>query len=76
MVKLVTEIINVPNKLPFLESICWQMKSVHEFTPEEMLGCYERGWKYKKLFNNLEGDEVEFLIKIANIYDSWLKVEL
>ena len=41
-----------------------------------MLGCYERGWKYKNLFNNLEGDELEFLIKIASIYDSWLKVEL
>ncbi|MEM7717407.1 MAG: hypothetical protein AAF349_28335 [Cyanobacteria bacterium P01_A01_bin.68] len=70
------EIVNAPKKLPFLESICWQMKDVHEFTPEEMLGCYERGWKYKSLFNNLEGDELEFLIKIASIYDSWLKVEL
>lgn len=76
MVKSVAEIVNVPRNLPFLESICWQMKDVREFTPEEMLGCYERGWKYKNLFNNLEGDELDFLIKIANIYDSWLKVEL
>ncbi|MGB3652662.1 MAG: hypothetical protein WBA41_15795 [Rivularia sp. (in: cyanobacteria)] len=70
------KIANIPSNLPFLESICWQKKNVYEFTPEEMLSCYERGWKYKNLFNNLEGDELEFIKKIAEIYDSWLKVEL
>ena len=76
MVISVTKIANIPSNLPFLESICWQTVNVYDFTPEEMLGCYERGWKYKSLFNNLEGDELEFIKKIAEIYDSWLKVEL
>lgn len=66
----------VPDKLPFQESICWQTANVYEFTLEEMLGRYERGWKYRNLFNNLGDDELEFIKKIAEFYDSWLKVEL
>ena len=34
----------IPKKLPFLEAICWQTKNVYQFTPEEMLSRYERGW--------------------------------
>lgn len=30
----------VPQKLPFLEAICWQTKNVKLFTPEEMLSRY------------------------------------
>ncbi len=41
-----------------------------------MLSRYERGWKYRSLFNNLADDELEFIKKIAEFYDSWLKVEL
>ncbi|KST65901.1 hypothetical protein [Mastigocoleus testarum] len=60
-------------------TISWTI--IHQYfiapkTPEEILSCYERGWKYKSLFNNLEVDELEFIKKIAEIYDSWLKVEL
>ncbi len=66
----------VPDKLPFLESICWQTANVYEFTLEEMLSRYERDWKYRNLFNNLGDDELEFIKKIAEFYDSWLKVEL
>ncbi|MBW4560505.1 MAG: hypothetical protein KME32_04970 [Mojavia pulchra JT2-VF2] len=55
--KTSTPIINppiVPNKLRFLESICWQTGDVYRFTPEQMLSRYERGWEYRKLFSNLE----------------------
>ena len=41
-----------------------------------MLTCYERGWRYRSLFNNLESDEVEFIKTIAQEYQSWLIVEL
>ena len=70
------EIAYVPDKLPFLESICWQTGNVYKFTPLEMLSRYERGWKYRNLFNNLKDDELEFIKKIAEFYDSWLKVEI
>jgi hypothetical protein len=65
-----------PKKLPFLEAICWQTENVYRFTPEQMLSRYERGWQYRKLFNNLEGEELNFLKELAKNYHSWLQAEL
>ncbi len=66
----------IPPKLPFLEAICWQTENIYCLTPEQMLSRYERGWRYRNIFNNLEGEELEFLKKIAHQYQSWLQVEL
>lgn len=66
----------IPQKLPFLEAICWQTNDVHRFTPEQMLSRYERGWKYAQLFDNLESEELNFIKELAQQYNSWLKVEL
>jgi len=66
----------IPQKLPFLESICWQTKNVYQFSLEEMLNSYERGWKYRSLFDNLEQQELEFIKKLAHQYQSWLIVDL
>jgi len=68
------EPINVPQKLPFLESICWQTTDVYRFTPEEMLSRYERGWRYHDLFNNLEGEELDFLKNLTIRYQSWVQL--
>lgn len=66
----------VPKNLPFLEAICWQTDNVHRFTPEEMLSRYERGWAYHKVFNCLEGEELNYLKELAKHYRSWLQTEL
>ncbi len=66
----------VPKRLPFLESICWQTKDVYRFTPEQMLSRYERGWKYRQQFSNLEGEELNFLKALAKRYNSWLEVSI
>lgn len=68
--------ITIPEKLPFLEFICWQTKNVYQFTIEEILNSYERGWKYRSLFDNLDKEELEFIKKIAHQYQSWLIVDL
>ncbi len=68
--------ISRPRKLPFLESICWQTKNVYQFTPEQMLRRYERGWKYRTLCGGLEETELNFLRELAQRYKSWLQVEL
>jgi hypothetical protein len=65
-----------PKRLPFLESICWQTDDVYHFTPEEMLSRYERGWRYRIIFDNLEGEELYFLKEIARYYQSWLQTDL
>ncbi len=67
------DVLVIPEKLPFLESICWQIENVYKFTLEEMLSRYERGWNYRDLFNNLEGEELSFLKEIAKRYNSWLQ---
>jgi hypothetical protein len=64
-----TEIL-VPKRLPFLESICWQTKDVYMFTTEQMLSRYERGWHYRSLFGNLEGEELSFLKALAKQHHS------
>jgi hypothetical protein len=66
----------VPEKLPFLESICWQTDNIHHFTPEQMLSRYERGWIYRSVFGNLEGEELKFLQELAKNYQSWLQTDL
>ncbi|PZD75509.1 hypothetical protein C1752_00040 [Acaryochloris thomasi RCC1774] len=67
---------STPEHLPFLEAICWQTGNVYRLTPEQMLSRYERGWRYRTLFNNLEGDELAFLKRLAQQYKSWLQPEL
>lgn len=67
-----TNSVIAPKKLPFLESICWQTADVYRFTPEQMLSRYERGWRYHDIFNNLEGEELNFLKELARSYKSWL----
>lgn len=66
----------LPQKLPFLEAVCWQTEDVYRFTPEQMLSRYERGWEYRQVFNNLEGEELIFLRKLAKDYHSWLQADL
>jgi hypothetical protein len=68
--------LSAPEKLPFLETICWQTEDVYRFTPEQMLSRYERGWEYRKLFSNLETEELTFLKKLAKRYHSWLQADL
>ncbi|KYC37599.1 hypothetical protein WA1_39715 [Scytonema hofmannii PCC 7110] len=68
--------LTVPKRLPFLESICWQTADVYRFSPEEMLSRYERGWRYRDIYNNLEGEEINFLKELTRRYKSWLLVEL
>jgi hypothetical protein len=73
-VEIVT--ISVPEKLPFLEAVCWQTENVYQFTPEQMLSRYEQGWKYWQLFDKPEGEELNFLRKLAKYYQSWLQTDL
>jgi hypothetical protein len=66
----------IKRKLPFLEAICWQTEDVYRFTPEQMLSRYERGWRYRKLFSNLEGEEFDFVKELAQQHQSWILLDL
>lgn len=64
--------IEVPEKLPFLESICWQTQDIKHFTLSEILNLYERGWKYRGVLADLEGEELDFVRALSEENDSWI----
>ncbi|MEM7762291.1 MAG: hypothetical protein AAF298_29870 [Cyanobacteria bacterium P01_A01_bin.40] len=67
---------SMPEALPFLEAICWQTDDVYRFDDEQMLSRYERGWRYRSMFNNLGDRELNFIKELARRYDSWLQSDL
>lgn len=67
-----TREISPPHHLPFLEALCWQTENVKHLTPQEMLDRYERGWLYKGVLAELEGEELTFLRKLAKAEGSWI----
>ena len=64
--------VEIPEKLPFLKSICWQTLDIQHFTLSEMLNRYERGWKYRGVLADLEGKELDFVRNLAKTNDSWI----
>lgn len=64
--------INIPEKLPFLEKLCWQRKDIESLTLSEMLSIYERGWHYRGVLGDLSQTEALFVQQLAQHYDSWL----
>jgi len=63
--------IKVPDKLPFLEAICWQIKEIrNRFTLAEIFSLYERGHRYRGVLAELEGDELCFADELAKKADS------
>lgn len=66
------QIQTVPVDLPFLSAICWQTNDIKQFTEDEMLDRYERGWNYRGVLADLKGEELIFLRRIARAKGSWL----
>jgi len=64
--------IKIPADLPFLRAICWQTEDISCFSLSEMLDCYERGWKYRGVLSDLEGEESDFVYDLAKKADSWI----
>ena len=61
-----------PLHLPFLQAICWQRDTVTNLDADEMLDLYERGWHYRGVLADLEGDELVFVKALATAKYSWL----
>lgn len=66
----------VPEKLPFLEAVCWQTADVKHFTLEEMLISYERGWRYLGVLGEPSPEELLFIKKLIQRYGSWLATDV
>lgn len=66
----------VPQELPFLKVICWQIADVNNFTPEEMLISYERGWRYLGVLGEPDSEELLFIKRLIQRYGSWLVADV
>jgi len=64
--------IQIPEELPFLKSICWQVENIKNFSPEEMLISYERGWRYLDVLGEPSKEELVFIKELIQRYGSWL----
>ena len=52
---------NQGKRLPFLESVCWDLHDVYALTPTQMLTRYEKGLEYDGVLANLEQGERAFI---------------
>ena len=68
--------IQIPEQLPFLAAICWDLADINHLSLDEMLNRYERGWIYKGTLADLEGDEKKFLRTLAKAKGSWLQINV
>lgn len=62
-----------PRKLPFLEAVCKKLNQRINLDDEQrLLGLYERGWIFRGVLANLEGDEARYVRALATRYNSWI----
>ncbi|BAY08754.1 nucleotidyl transferase AbiEii/AbiGii toxin family protein [Calothrix sp. NIES-2098] len=73
---LIKPTIQIPEKLPFLEQLCWQREDIENLTLLEMLRIYERGWRYQGVLGDLSQIEALFVQQLAQYYDSWLGAKM
>jgi len=66
----------IPDKLPFLEAVCWDLRDVRKLTLDEMLNRYERGWNYRGALADVAGQEKVFIRQLAIANGSWLQLEV
>lgn len=62
-----------PEKLPFLEAVCWDLHDVNLLTEDEVLNRYERGWYYKDILVDLSDEEEAYISNLAKAKGSWLQ---
>ncbi len=68
--------VKVPNHLPFLEAVCWDLANVRDLTLDEMLNRYERGWDYRGALADLVGQERAFVRELATLKQSWIMLDV
>lgn len=72
------EVIDIPERLPFLEATSWQAdhEKLLQLEPLEMLHCYERGWQNLGVLSEPSDEEWAFIRALVERYKSWLISEL
>lgn len=76
MEKEVEHTLHKPEKLPFLEAVCWDLGDVNLLTQDEILDRYERGWVYKDVLAAILPQEKLYIASLAKAKGSWLQLSV
>ena len=68
--------IEVPTRLPLLESLCWNIQNPYRLSLEEMLGIYEERWHFQGVLGKLELEECRFIKNIVTQFRGLPLVEM
>ena len=66
--------IDVPDKLPFLESLSWFDARFRELPPLDMLRRYERGWRHRGVLADPSAEELAFVRALVQRFGSIIDV--
>ena len=63
-----TPVLKIPQYLPLLESLCWNIADPYALSPQEMLGIYEQYWHFKGVLANPSKQESQFIEYLTSTY--------
>ncbi len=55
----------IPEKLPLLEGLCWNIANPYALSLQDMLAIYESRWKYWELLGKADQEELTFIQKLC-----------
>lgn len=62
-----------PERLPFLEALCWDLPAgIQGLDEDDALNRYERGWNYHGVLAEAGKEEKAFIKHLADQKGSWL----
>ena len=67
--------ITIPNKLPLLEGLGWNIHNPYTLTPRQMLAIYEERWHYLDVLGKPSQEEIGFIKEITRIYQGLPLIE-
>lgn len=66
--------LQIPDSLPFLESISWFDRNFRALAPLDMLRRYEAGWRHKGVLADPSPEEMAFIRELVRQFGSFLNV--
>ena len=66
--------LEIPDELPFLESLSWFDREWRQLEPEDMLRRYESGWRFCGVLAEPSREEWELIRRLCRRFGSELDV--
>jgi hypothetical protein len=72
---MATAEIEIPTRLPFLESISWFDRNYRALEPLDMLRRYEASWRWLGLLSDPSLEEKTFIRELVQRFGSFLDID-